>query len=133
VQELGESRVRQLAQAGLCKYSTPQMSHSVYKWRLAGGQEPLSGSFNHCLFSVSLNFLGSFAKSTSSMIAARGLAVNWSYGGEKNCIVYCLFCIFCYCCCCCFLCCLTNLSLSQPMSFTFFHSPHCPTVGERTK
>jgi len=29
-----------------------------------------------------------------SVITAWGLAVNWSLGGEKNCIVYSLFCVF---------------------------------------
>jgi len=28
------------------------------------------------------------------MIAAQGLAVDWSLGGEKNCVVYRVFCIF---------------------------------------
>jgi len=40
-QELGGSTARQPAQAGQWQYSILQASCSVYKWGLAGGQEPL--------------------------------------------------------------------------------------------
>ena len=62
MQELGGSTVSQLAQARQWKYSIPHMSCSVYKWGLAGGQEPTS---------MSLNFFVSSTKCASSVFCDR--------------------------------------------------------------
>jgi len=74
----------------------------VYEWELAGGQ----GAFCSSVF---LEFESSLIRDfklfqkfseiwdfQGSVIAARGLAVNWFLGGDKNCNVYSLFCIFHY-------------------------------------
>jgi len=67
VQELGRSIARQLAEDGQWKYSMPWTSSSVYKWGLAGAQEPLCHEIEpFCEFGIFSVILANFVKFMSS-------------------------------------------------------------------
>ena len=124
MQELGESIARQAAKltSGNIPYHRCHTRFMNEGW-LRG--ESSWGLFSFLGIRPFLGISWYLQKSRGSMISARGLATDWSLGGDKSCIQFVLhvdYYQYSY-----LLCCCIKLSLSQPTSFLFVHfsSPSC--------